>query len=73
MSGGQKRRLIIARTLVMDPEILLLDEITANLDAKLTKEVFSIIRRIAKEKTLVIVSHDTEMLKGVINKTIELK
>ncbi|MSR85747.1 amino acid ABC transporter ATP-binding protein, partial [Candidatus Uhrbacteria bacterium] len=68
LSGGQKRRLIIARTLIMDPKILLLDEITANLDHQLKSEIFNLIRDIAGDKTMVIVSHDAEMVKDLITK-----
>jgi ABC-type polar amino acid transport system ATPase subunit len=68
LSGGQKRRLIIARTIVMDPKILLLDEITANLDRHLKAEIFNLIKELAMDKTMIIVSHEEEMLRGFVNK-----
>ena len=73
LSGGQKRRLIIARTLVMDPKILLLDEITANLDVELKKEIYSVIRKISKNKTIIIVSHDIDLIKDFVDRVYYLK
>jgi len=72
LSGGQKRRLLIARTLAMNPKILLLDEITANLDAEIKKEIFSVIKKIAKNKTTIIVSHDKE-LRNIAERVFYLK
>ena len=59
LSGGEKQRLAMARALMADPEILLIDEPTANLDTKLSREVVEIFRQLHGEgKTLVITSHD---------------
>ncbi len=59
LSGGEKQRLAMARALMADPEILLIDEPTANLDTKLSREVVEIFRQLHEEgKTLIITSHD---------------
>lgn len=60
LSGGEKQRVSIARALSLNPQLILADEPTANLDSKHGHEVMEILRLIAKEKnkTVVIVSHD---------------
>lgn len=59
LSGGQKQKIAIASILVMDPEVLLLDEPTANLDPKSRKEIFDLIVQLSKEwgKTILLVEH----------------
>ena len=64
ISGGEKQRLLLARALAQQTEILLLDEFTANLDINYQVELMRLIRRITREKSLatLVVSHEINLL-----------
>ncbi|MGB9857099.1 MAG: energy-coupling factor transporter ATPase [Dictyoglomaceae bacterium] len=73
LSGGEKRRLAIASVLAMDPEVLVLDEPTANLDPKGKREIMQYLNNWAKKgKTLIIVSHDLDEIIPLIHRVIVL-
>ncbi|MDD7543476.1 MAG: amino acid ABC transporter ATP-binding protein [Peptoniphilaceae bacterium] len=68
ISGGQKQRVAIARSLAMDPEVLLFDEPTSALDPQNVAEVMNVIRDLADEgMTMVVVTHETNFAKNVAN------
>jgi len=60
LSGGQEQRTAIARAIVADPTVMLLDEPTGQLDAKSSQEVLTLLQRLNNEfnKTIIIVTHD---------------
>ena len=73
LSGGQKQRVAIVRTLVMHPEVLLLDEITAALDPEMVREVLQVVLELAREgMTMVIVTHEMDFAKAVADRVIFL-
>ncbi|MBQ4522944.1 MAG: amino acid ABC transporter ATP-binding protein [Lachnospiraceae bacterium] len=73
LSGGQKQRVAIVRTLMMHPEVLLLDEITAALDPEMVREVLQVVLELAREgMTMVIVTHEMDFAKAVADRVIFL-
>lgn len=60
LSGGQKQRIAIARALIKDPEIILADEPTGNLDSETSEQIFKILKNLSKDKLVIVVSHDRE-------------
>ena len=69
LSGGQKQRIAIARTLAMDPDVILLDEPTSALDPTMVGEVQAVIRDLAKTgKTMMIVTHEMAFARAICNR-----
>lgn len=69
LSGGQKQRIAIARTLAMDPDIVLLDEPTSALDPTMVGEVQAVIRDLSKTgKTMMIVTHEMNFARAISNR-----
>ena len=74
LSGGEKQRLAIARTLATNPKVICFDEPTSALDPKLVKQVFKIIKELAnKGKAILIVTHDIKFANDISNRVIEIK
>ena len=73
MSGGQKQRVALASIIVMDPEILVIDEPTSQLDPKGTQDIFKIINIMAKKgETIILVEHKLELIAEYAEKIVVL-
>lgn len=71
LSGGQKQRVAIIRSLVMQPQVLLFDEVTASLDPEMVREVLSVIQGLASEgMTMLIVTHEMNFARQVADRVI---
>lgn len=71
-SGGQKRLIALARCLLRQPEVLLLDEPTENLDADQRNRLIRVIREYAQERTCIVISHDLNFVAAVSDRIIVL-
>lgn len=60
LSGGQKQRIAIARALVKDPELIIADEPTGNLDSSTSKRIFELLKKLSKNRLIIVVTHDEE-------------
>ncbi len=68
LSGGQLQRVLLARALVCDPQILILDEPTANIDQRLEGEIFELLKVLNERMTIVVVSHDVAFISRYVNR-----
>lgn len=74
LSGGQKQRIAIVRALIMHPEILLLDEITAALDPEMVHEVLEVVLALARNRsTMLIVTHEMAFAKAIADRVLFLE
>ncbi|MBR3812019.1 MAG: ABC transporter ATP-binding protein/permease [Agathobacter sp.] len=73
LSGGQKQRIAIARALVKSPEIIMADEPTGALDSATGTQVFDTLKKLSKEKLVIVVSHDRDFAELYGDRIIELK
>ena len=73
LSGGEKQRVGIARAIVKNPNIIIADEPTGNLDSKNTIEIMNIIKSISKEKLVILVTHEKEIAEFYATRIIEIK
>ena len=71
LSGGQKQRVAIARTLAMEPEVILFDEATSALDPEMVGEVLQIMRQLAEQgMTMVVVTHEMGFAREVGDRVV---
>jgi zinc transport system ATP-binding protein len=76
LSGGQTQRMLIARALVCDPAILIMDEPTSNIDIRAEQDIFSLLRVYNSRMTIIVVSHDIGFISsyvgrvGCLNRTL---
>ena len=72
MSGGQIQRVAIARALINDPDIILLDEPTGALDSKTSVEIMELLKEIAEDKLLIMVTHNPDLAEKYSSRIIKL-
>jgi len=70
ISGGQRQRVLIARALLCDPEILLLDEPTANVDVQVEARLFEALRDLNKRVTILMVSHNARLVSSLVHHVV---
>lgn len=68
LSGGQQQRVLIARALMNNPKLLILDEPTASVDIKVEEDIFEILKDLSNSITIIIVSHDVSFVSSYVNK-----
>ena len=73
LSGGQMQRVAIARALANDPEIILADEPTGALDSKTSVQIMKLIKEIAQDKLVIMVTHNPDLAKEYSSRILELK
>ena len=71
LSGGQKQRVAIMRALILNPEIILFDEVTAALDPEMVREVLDVILELAKSgSTMIVVTHEMQFAQAVADRIV---
>ena len=73
MSGGQMQRVAIARALVNNPDIVLADEPTGALDSKTSEQIMELLKEVAEDRLVIMVTHNAEIAKKYSTRIIELK
>ncbi|MBN1776657.1 MAG: ABC transporter ATP-binding protein/permease [Clostridiales bacterium] len=73
MSGGQMQRVAIARALINDPDVLLADEPTGALDSETSTQVMALLKDVAKDRLVVLVTHNRELADRYANRVIKLR
>ena len=74
MSGGQKQRVAAARSLISDPDIILADEPTGNLDPENSWEIMKLLEKINEQgTTVIVVTHNMEIVKAMNKRVITMK
>ena len=73
LSGGEKQRVVIARAIASDAQILVCDEPTGNLDSKNSNEIMKLLKEISNNKLVLFVTHDESLIEGNANRIIKIK
>ena len=73
LSGGQMQRVAIARALANDPDVILADEPTGALDSKTSIQIMNLIKEIAKDKLVIMVTHNRELAEEYASRIVEFK
>jgi zinc transport system ATP-binding protein len=68
LSGGQLQRVLIARALVCQPEVLILDEPTSNVDMRVEEDIFSLLKNYSEHMTIIVVSHDIAFISDYVDR-----
>ena len=68
LSGGQLQRVLIARALASRPDILILDEPTANIDVRAEEDIFALLKQYNDHMTIIVVSHDIGFISGYVDR-----
>ena len=72
LSGGQRQIIQLVRTLLWDPEVLVLDEVTTSLDAETKAKLMTLLARMAAGRTVILVSHDDELIKTLAERIVRM-
>lgn len=70
LSGGQRQRVLIARALISDPDYLMLDEPTSNVDAVISEQLHSLLKQLHEDKTIILVTHDFNMVSSLSRRVL---
>ncbi len=73
LSGGQRQRVAIARALIKSPRIIMADEPTGALDSETGKQIFETLKKLSKERLVIVVSHDRDFAEAYADRIIELE
>jgi zinc transport system ATP-binding protein len=68
LSGGQLQRVLLARALVSEPPVLILDEPTANIDQRMESDIFDLLKRLNERMAILVVSHDIGFISGYVTR-----
>jgi zinc transport system ATP-binding protein len=68
LSGGQLQRVMIARALAVEPEVLMLDEPTANIDMRVETDIFDLLKQLQSQVTILVVSHDIGFISQYVDR-----